>query len=208
MKVPFALGTLVVASLILYRGPAAADECTVQAVTIEHERNLPAGLLHAVAMVESSYHGRPQPYALRIGGRSIYPTNFDLAARRLRAALEQGRTNINAGCMQLSLEHHGAAFEPVEKILEPPGNIRRAAGLLLAFRREFGGWTAALAHYQGGSEQQRARYICQVWRYLRILAPASASQIDARHCRNKRAPSVSSAVVRQAHDLRRKLSGG
>ena len=187
------------------RAAPRVDECTHQTVTLEHERGLPAGMLLAISMAESSYGGRPQPYALRIGGRSLYPATLSQATRRLHAALQDGQQNINAGCMQLSLQHHGVAFDPPERILEPAGNVRRAAVLLVALHRDYHSWTAALAHFQGGGVAQQQKYICRVWRYLRVLAPASAAQLDASHCQEKRRPNISSLVVRQAHELRRKL---
>lgn len=192
--------------LLAAAGVARADECTRQAVTLENRHGLPAGLLHAVALAESGFNGRPQPFALRIGGQSLYPETIEAARRELRDGAGALKRGVTAGCMQLSLTWHGHLFQPPERILEPEANIRRAARYLLHWRQHFGNWTEALGRYQGGTPEQRRAYACRIWNHLRVLAPASAALIDARACHGMKRPAVDPAGIELARSLRRRLT--
>ncbi|MCW5731082.1 MAG: hypothetical protein KIT20_10010 [Alphaproteobacteria bacterium] len=78
--------------------------------------------------------GRPQAYAVRVGGQGHYGASeagaLDLA-RQPDGALER---SANIGCMQLQIASHARAFDPPEKIADPALNMRHAAALLMRVR--------------------------------------------------------------------------
>ncbi|HUN52533.1 MAG TPA: hypothetical protein VMU42_15520 [Candidatus Sulfotelmatobacter sp.] len=181
---------------------AGTDACTVEAVAVEHERDLPPGLLHAVALVESGHEGKPHPYALRIGRRSYYPDNEAEALKLLRDRRGRFKRNVMVGCMQLSLAGYGGNFFQPEQILEPAANVRTAAEYLLDWKETAGSWSAALARFQGGRPRARQAYVCRIWNYLRVLHPASAGVIDSRHCAHIARPHIDPETAALADRLR------
>ncbi|HYM31319.1 MAG TPA: transglycosylase SLT domain-containing protein [Candidatus Cybelea sp.] len=193
---------LLAAALAATAAPVRAEECTEQAVAVERERNVPAGLLHAVALVESGHNGKPHAYALRIARRAYYPPDRDAALKQLRNGKSGFVRQANVGCMQISLADYGWAFRPSDAILDPAANVRFAAEYLVDWKDQYGSWTAALSRYQGGSAIERRIYVCTVRAVLAQLVPASAAAIDGRHCTGKTHPQIDPANVSEATALR------
>jgi hypothetical protein len=76
---------------------------------------MPAGLLKAIARVESSGSpygdiAKPWPWTLNVGGEGHYYPNKEAAVTALTAYKAESDVNIDVGCMQISLRHHPNAF--------------------------------------------------------------------------------------------------
>jgi hypothetical protein len=177
------------------------DECTEQAVAVERERNMPAGLLHAMALAESGQDGKPHPYAIRIGRKSFYAANEQQALKLLRGKRGHLDRKANVGCMQLSLAGYGWAFAPPERILDPGANMRMAAEYIVDWKEAYGSWSAALARFQGGTARAKQAYVCRIWNYLQVLQPASAA-VDGRHCAHIARPRIDPDTIALANRLR------
>lgn len=121
---------------------------------VEKQKLIPAGLLGAIALVESGY----KPYALNIAGRSLIAENKSEALYRVKKALAEGITNIDVGVMQINWRWHNENFDSLEKMLEPKANIDYAADLLLALRGKHGDWHTAIRRYHSANAVFHRKY--------------------------------------------------
>lgn len=163
---------------------SAPQTCTDHAIETEKRLRIPSGLLLSMALVESGSGGEPRTHALNINGRVKSPRTVRDAAKLLRDGKGNLRRDVYVGCMQLSLDHHRGAFQPVEKIVEPASNVAYAGRLLVRLRNETGSWAQAVGRYQGGSVRQQAGYQCKVWNYTLQLEPKTARLFDAARCQD------------------------
>lgn len=176
------LGMGLSASLASPAALAASSTCTDRVLETEKRLHIPRGLLLAIALVESGGSGTPQAFALNVRGRSVVARNTREAAKFLRDGKGKVRDNVYVGCMQLSLEHHRSAFQPVERIAEPTANIVYAGRLLTRLRAERGSWSEAVGFYNGGGERQRSAYMCKVRQNMLQLDGANARILDGSRC--------------------------
>jgi len=156
-------------------GAANARECLSYAMRAELEYKIPAGLVQAIAQIESGHN----PWAISVGTRTVIPANKEEAVQVLRARPVRG---IFVGCMQLSLKHHAWAFDSKADMLEPAENVDYGAGLLVELRAKAGTWAKAVQRYQGGTPAAQRRYACKVAAKLRLINPQSAALPDFRAC--------------------------
>lgn len=161
---------------------APVKTCTDQVLETERRLRIPRGLLLSMALVESGAEGEPSAYALNISGRTVHARNIRDAANFLRDGKGKLRKRVFAGCMQLSVDHHASAFQPVDKIVDPAANVLYAGRMLMRLRNETGSWSEAVGRYNGGSRKQQAGYLCKVWRHVSQLDRANAKLIDSHHC--------------------------
>jgi hypothetical protein len=166
-------------------GTAAANVCATFASEAELEYRIPAGLLQAIALVESKHN----PWAVAVGGKSMLPGSQEAAARLIRSRPTRG---VFVGCMQLSVKHHEWAFEDMADMLDPAENVDYAAQLLVELRDASGSWTKAVQRYQGGKPAAQRRYVCMVAGELRRINRGSADLFDTRGCSAKDLKSVTS----------------
>ncbi len=131
--------------------------CLVAAVNAEREVGLPAGLLSAVAIVESG----ADPFAVRVGPDERRHRNAAAAADTVREALSQG-VQPDIGCFQVNVGWHGGAFGSLDAALNPDVQARYAARYLKSLRSELGSWSAAVGAYHSRSPVLAARYQCRV----------------------------------------------
>lgn len=185
------LALLLLVSLIVFAAaPARAGSCVEHIVKAEAEFKIPRGLLMAVSLVESGQGGYPAPYAVNVRGRAVYPKSEADAARQLRDGKGKLRGSVFAGCMQLSVTHHKAAFSPVEKIVNPEQNVRYAARYLVQLRKESGSWAGAVARYNGASSKKAQVYQCKVRRQLASLGADAVNLFDAKACGTGKSPAI------------------
>jgi len=167
-------------------GSAIAGECLSHAAQAERAYDIPAGLIQAIAQVESGGTGVPNPLALAVGRRSLRPTSQEQAVRLLRSRPAKG---VFVGCMQLSLRHHQAAFGDTEAMLDPAVNVDYGARLLVHLQVASGSWVRAVQLYQGGKPAAQRRYACKIAAALRQTNPDTAEQIDFGRCPRRLADS-------------------
>jgi hypothetical protein len=161
---------------------ASTSPCLGPAIAAERHHPMPAGLLQAIAVVESGVNGRPHPWALNVNGRVIYANSRETAQRHLKDKQGRIRGRIFAGCMQLSVKHHRMYFASVEQIFDPRENVARAARYLAQHYEESGDWARAIRRYNGGTPRRQAAYLCKVLSALIAIEPRSALTIERSRC--------------------------
>jgi hypothetical protein len=126
--------------------------CAALARRAERAEGIPPGLVEAVALAESGRWladegtTRPWPWTVTSGPDGFYLASKREALRKVQELRNQGRTNIDVGCMQINLGYHGHAFASVAEALEPAVNVAyaiRNAARLIARRYSASGSSCA-----------------------------------------------------------------
>ncbi|MEZ5824017.1 MAG: transglycosylase SLT domain-containing protein [Geminicoccaceae bacterium] len=157
----FALTALAVSGLPSVEA-ATSSTCREIAARIEQKENLPKGLLYSIALTESGRWdpNRKQSYAwpwtVRASEDSFVATTSDGALSIVRKLQEQGRRNIDVGCMQVNLFYHGDHFTSLEQAIDPVDNMLYAARFLKELRQQNGTWARAIERYHS-SDPVRGR---------------------------------------------------
>jgi hypothetical protein len=149
---------LVLANAVLGAGlalPALADDsdlCLDEIARQETQYGMPAGLLKAIARVESSGSpygdvAKPWPWTLNVGGAGHYYPNKEAALTALQGFKAESDVNIDVGCMQISLRHHPNAFPDLATALDPAANVGYGALFLAALHDRSGDWMVAAGDY-------------------------------------------------------------
>jgi soluble lytic murein transglycosylase-like protein len=162
--------------------PGALCVLAVRAAELRHA--LPAGLLMAIAQVESGRadpaSGRiaPWPWAVQAANRSNYFDTKAAAIRWVRDAVASGVTSIDTGCLQVNLAFHPDAFATLDDAFDPRRNADYAARFLLRLRASTGGWRQAIGAYHSQTPALSVAYQARVTQALGGTGPsvlASAS---------------------------------
>ncbi|TWB21886.1 transglycosylase-like protein with SLT domain [Nitrospirillum amazonense] len=185
-----AIAGLFVGLGLLAAAPAAHAACLDHILQAEKEAGVPSGLLLAVALVESGQSISSEAYAVNVKGTAHFVSTPTAAAKYLRDPKGNLRQDVTAGCMQLSLSDHKAAFHPVEKIVDPKENVQYAARMLARLRATAGSWAAAVARYNGSSGKTAHAYACKVRSNLVSLNSVNASLIDGNGCSDEESTAV------------------
>ena len=110
------------------------------------ETGVPAGLLWAIAMQESSLH----PWTVSVAGRPRYFPDLQ-TAREFLDRLPRG-ANFDIGPMQINSFWVRRLNVNATSLLDPPTNFRIAATILRTeFRRHGKNWKALAAYHAGSS---------------------------------------------------------
>lgn len=178
-----ALAALITAAVSGAAGVAVAAPgamCLEEISQQEARRGIPAGLLAAVARAESGGSryadaGQPWPWTLNVGGRGMFFASKAEALTAIETARrEQPGTNIDVGCMQISLRHHGDAFDSLEDALDPVLNVRYAASFLASLQEKSGSWSDAAGRYHSGTPDLAAAYRERVFAFWKGTRPVTA----------------------------------
>jgi hypothetical protein len=149
----FFLGNAALAAA--FAPPARADDgdlCLDAIARQEAQYDMPAGLLKAIARVESSGSpygpaAKPWPWTLNVGGAGHYYPDKQTALAALTAYKAESDVNIDVGCMQISLRHHPNAFPDLATALDPAANVGYGALFLAALHDKSGDWMIAAGDY-------------------------------------------------------------
>lgn len=179
-------GWAVLGVALLLAGPARADDwaaCATAIAAAERGSGIPAGLLAAIARVES---GRPRPgggvapwpHAINAGGTGRYPETKAAAIAEVEALRGRGITSVDVGCMQVNLFHHPLAFASLEAAFDPATNVAYAARFLRDLRARTGNWAEAVAQYHSGEPGRGLAYhsrvrVARIAGGTRLIAPAT-----------------------------------
>lgn len=166
----FHIRTAVSAIALLFAlipAPLRASECAQWAERAGAAAGLPAGLLSAIALVESGGGGAGRgsgawPWTLNQGGQSFYFDTRDEALSHLRAALDSGVTNVDVGCLQLNHRWHATGFSSLEDMIDPKQNAEYAASFMVALHERLGTWEAATRAYHSSDPTRGAAYLRKV----------------------------------------------
>jgi soluble lytic murein transglycosylase-like protein len=178
--------------MLVLAGAARADPWTACAAAIaaaERGSGIPAGLLGAIARVES---GRarpgggvaPWPWAINAGGAGRYPESRAAAIAEVEALAARGVRSVDVGCMQVNLFHHPLAFESLEAAFDPARNVAYAARFLRGLHRQTGNWAEAVAQYHSSEPGRGLSYharvtVARVAGGTQLIAPATLAGLCA-----------------------------
>ena len=141
----------------------------------EKENQIPAGLLAAIARVESN----TKAYALNINGNTVLNASLEEASGVVKKKLAAGMKNIDLGIMQLNYRWHGDKFNNVTQMLIPENNIRYAASLLKSLRVQHGTWHKAIKYYHSAKPEHHRKYSRRVVAYWLVRDRTRAKEIRA-----------------------------
>lgn len=168
----------VVGTMPALAGPGTT--CLTEIAGQESLRSIPSGLLAAVARAESggsryAEKGEPWPWTLNVGGRGMFfATKAEALAAIAAAQRDSPGVNIDVGCMQVSLRHHGTAFPSLEVALDPAANVRYAAGFLASLQEKTGSWAGAAGRYHSGTPDLADAYRDRVYAFWKGTRPVTA----------------------------------
>jgi len=152
-------------------GQSSASEvsCEREIANAAQKYQIPLAVFYAVGLNESGgTGGRLAPYAMNIDGHPSFNATLDQALQNFRLASAKGARMIDIGCMQINHHFHGAHFNSVEEMFDPPKNIEYAAHFLHDLKEREKTWTMAVARYNAGPNNNPAqkRYVCDVIRKM------------------------------------------
>jgi len=180
-RIPLLLAALALALQPPAAGTASAapPDCEALAARAAHAEDLPAGLLPAIARVESGKRVgngvKAWPWTLNQGGAGSYHATEAEALAKLADILATGRTNVDVGCMQLNWRWHADAFPDAATMMDPVENTRYAARFLRELHTRHGSWPEAVAHYHSADPVRGAAYAERVDRVMTQQAVAKAT---------------------------------
>jgi hypothetical protein len=175
-----------------------SDLCLDEIAKQETVYGMPAGLLKAIARVESSgspygQRGKPWPWTLNVGGAAHYYPDKASALAALEGFKSVSDVNIDVGCMQISLRHHPNAFPDLATALDPVSNVDYGALFLASLKSRSGDWMVAAGDYHStapGFGDTYRNLVRIAWtggvlpgpmvNVVRATMPAGAAIIDIR----------------------------
>ncbi|MBU8544398.1 MULTISPECIES: lysozyme family protein [Roseomonadaceae] len=168
--------------------------CTRAIAAAEARSGIPAGLLLAIARVESSRPrpgggGGPWPFALNAGGEAIFPETAAEAVARVESLRAAGRLSIDVGCMQINLVWHPDAFDELEDAFHPPTNVAYAVRFLRELRGRSAGWPEAVAQYHSMEPGRGLAY------HTRVRVAQGAAALPPRVVAGLCAPGLQARLV-------------
>lgn len=177
------------AALVLAAGGAAAaapaELCRDAARQASERTGVPFDVLMAITLTETGRGGAggaaPWPWALNLGGQSVWAENRAAALAVARRARAEGRSNFDVGCFQLNYRWHGANFASLEEMIDPGRNALHAARFLAELHGQTGDWISAAGRYHSATEVHAARYRARFETHLAALSggPLPAGPLPA-----------------------------
>ncbi|MCA3302558.1 MAG: lytic transglycosylase domain-containing protein [Roseomonas sp.] len=146
--------------------PALAEPwglCGAAIAAAEREAGMPAGLLGAVAKVETGRRApdgsvQPWPWSYNAAGDGRYAASNAEALQEVRAIQARGVRSIDIGCMQVNLLHHPDAFPSLEAGFDPSTNVAYAVRFLRSLQARTGDWHQAVALYHSATPERGLIY--------------------------------------------------
>ncbi len=148
------------------------NDCRRLIGAAERRHRIPAQLLSAIALTESGRWMTEKkaiiawPWTVYAQGKGQFLASQAEAEAAVSDLKAQGVRNIDVGCMQVNLQHHGDAFERLDQALDPAGNIDYAARLLRRLYLKHRSWLQAVAHYHSATTSLNVSYrkkVMQTW---------------------------------------------
>ena len=186
-----------------------ASICVELTELAERTRRFPKGLLYAIARVES---GRtradgggttPWPWTVTVGGDGRYYENKQQAVRVVEQLQRDGRSNIDVGCMQVNLYHHGGAFRTLNEALDPVNNVAYATEYLVVLYKRYNNWEEAIKHYHSSDPTKHDHYLKRVKRAWEKARAPSGSVATIVKTQKKEAKDVPILSREEASQLER-----
>lgn len=148
--------------------------CATAIAAAERDAGMPAGLLGAIAKVETGRRApdgsvQPWPWSYNAAGDGRYAASNAEALQEVRALQARGVRSIDIGCMQVNLLHHPAAFPDLEAGFDPATNVAYAVRFLRELHARTGDWHQAVALYHSATPERGLIY------QQRVMAALSGS---------------------------------
>jgi Transglycosylase SLT domain len=131
-----------------------ASECNAAIGTAEAEYDIPHGLLHSIAMVESGRpitslgDVQPWPWTINADGDGYFLQSKAAAIAWMKLAFARGVRFTDVGCMQVNLQYHPQAFASLDEAFDPAANAAYGARFLRDLHDKAGGnWNVAVGWY-------------------------------------------------------------
>jgi soluble lytic murein transglycosylase-like protein len=144
--------------------PADKAMCAAAVAAAEQAARLPVRLLRAVSLAESGRWDPDAkasfawPWTVTSGGTGQYFPDKAAAIAHVKRLQAKGVKNIDVGCMQVNLMHHGRAFGDLEEAFDPIHNVLYAAAFLKELRQERNSWSGAVATYHSADPERGNTY--------------------------------------------------
>jgi hypothetical protein len=157
-------------SFSLARMHADTRACVTAIAASEAQYGIPAGLLQAIAKVESGRASpttgelEPWPWSINVSNQGMYFSSLGQAVEYVRRDQAKGKTSIDVGCLQVNLQQHPAAFATLIDAFNPVRNTDYAARFLVQLRMKTGDWTQAVGLYHSGTPALAVPYRTKVER--------------------------------------------
>ena len=148
--------------------------CAAAIAAAERDAGMPAGLLSAIAKVETGRRApdgsvQPWPWSYNAAGDGRYAASNAEAIQEVRAIQARGVRSIDIGCMQINLLHHPDAFPSLEAGFDPATNVAYAVRFLRGLQARSGDWNQAVALYHSATPERGLIY------QQRVMAALSGS---------------------------------
>ena len=180
--------------------------CTRQTQKREREQRISYRLLRAISLAESGrWHPdtgeiSAWPWTVMAQGKGRFFDNKQASVSWVRKLQAKGVTNIDVGCMQVNLFHHGHQFPSLEHAFDPAQNTAYAAKFL---RKKFNAarsWTVAAGHYHSTDPIKNTPYRRKVLQFWHGSSRNLKQQAKADTSKQKR--TVASRKRSSRHDLK------
>ena len=153
-------------------------DCRQIAHQIEKNFNIPNKLLVSIALTESGTTNSKGkfvswPWTLNVNGKPYFFENKVKAYNFLLKKIEEGKKNIDIGCMQVSYKYHRKHFHSLKSFLDPQNNVVYAAKYLKKLYEKKKSWNKAISHYHSSNPKRMTKYLAKVhknWKEERQLA--------------------------------------
>lgn len=150
----------------------AGNICKPHLEHIEKKHGIPSQLLTAIAQVESGRWNKvskkyePWPWTIHAEGKGHFFASKAEAIHAVRELLNRGITNIDVGCMQINIGHHGHAFQTLSDMFDPRHNVAYAGKFLKSLKGNSSTWSHAVAHYHSATPLHHIPYRKKVYKAL------------------------------------------
>ena len=147
--------------------------CAAAIARVGSTGRLPAGMLMAIAQVESGRPDvdtgrlRPWPWTINAEGTGEFFATKAEAVAAVKRLQARGVRSIDVGCMQINLAYHPKAFPNLEQAFDPYANARYAVRFLNQLFDASHDWKQVVAAYHSsnpsiGSDYRRR--VMALWR--------------------------------------------
>ncbi|MDR1488696.1 MAG: transglycosylase SLT domain-containing protein [Holosporales bacterium] len=151
---------------VLLISSAACSANLSEIITRAEQRyEIPKGLLHAIAMVES----KMKPYAVNRSKKTYHFSTKKEAKEFIEKSIKNGQRNISIGCLQLLYNAHKRNFgNSIDNMLDPEKNVNYAAKYLKLLYSKTGSWEKAVKRYHSCISSRASKYYKNVMKILNV----------------------------------------
>jgi hypothetical protein len=160
--------------------------CARQTQKREHEQRIPHRLLRAISLAEAGrWHPDTReisawPWTVMAQGKGRFFETKQAALAWVRNLQAKGITNIDVGCMQVNLFHHGHQFPSLEHAMDPEHNTAYAAKFLRKKYTAARSWAVAAGHYHSTNPIKNTPYRRKVLKFWHGTSHQQKPQVMAK----------------------------